>query len=240
MQIDIFDQERNAILAAPTNAEFAERLRAYNCRRCELADSRAHIVVDRGNPQAPLLVISERPGENEDATGLAFVGRAGEMLDKILASIGLDSNRDALIVNVAKCKPAIDRSPTSAEAEACLPYLERQIELVRPRVVLLLGAVALKWIDPARGEFTMEEEAGHFFTLKRYPGIQFMVLYHPAFLLRDPSKKRIMWEHMKLLRDFLRSAATALAGGDAIATATAAATAGDTAAAPALEWTHHG
>jgi DNA polymerase len=203
MQIDIFDQERNAILAAPTYAEFATRLRAYNCRRCELADSRSNIVVDRGNPQAPILIVSERPGENEDATGQAFVGRAGELLDKILNSIGLDSNRDALIVNVAKCKPPIDRSPTAAEAEACLPYLERQIELMRPRVILLLGAVALKWIDPARGEFTMEEEAGRFFTLKRFPGVQLMVLYHPAFLLRDPRKKKVMWEHMKALRDFL-------------------------------------
>ncbi len=207
MQIDIFDQDRNAILAAPTYTEFSDRLRAYNCRRCELADSRATIVVDRGNHSADILVISERPGENEDATGLAFVGRAGEMLDKILGSIGLDSNRDVLIVNVVKCKPPIDRSPTSAEAEACLPYLERQIELVKPRVVLLLGAVALKWIDSTRGEFTMEEEAGRFFTLRRYPGIQFMVLYHPAFLLRDPSKKRIMWEHMKSLRDYLRQGA---------------------------------
>lgn len=211
MQIDIFDQEYNAILAAPTYAEFAERLRAYNCRRCELCESRTHIVVDRGNPEAQILVISERPGENEDATGLAFVGRAGEMLDKILASIDLDSNRHTLIVNVAKCKPAIDRSPTSPEAEACLPYLERQIELVRPRVVLLLGAVALKWIDPGRGDFTMEEEAGQFFTLKRYPGIQFMVLYHPAFLLRDPRKKKVMWEHMKSLRDYLQGESSPVA-----------------------------
>jgi DNA polymerase len=204
MQIDIFDQEHNAILAAPTYAEFAERLRSYNCRRCELCDSRTNIVVDRGNPEAKILIISERPGENEDATGQAFVGRAGEMLDKILASIGLDSNRDVLIVNVAKCKPAIDRSPTSAEAEACLPYLERQIELTRPRVILLLGAVALKWIDPNRGDFTMEEEAGRLFTLRRYPGVQLMVLYHPAFLLRDPRKKKVMWEHMKSLRDHLQ------------------------------------
>jgi DNA polymerase len=205
MQIDIFDQEHNAILGAPAYDEFAARLRAYNCRRCELADSRSHIVVDRGNPGASILVISERPGENEDATGKAFVGRAGELLDKILESIGLDSNHDVLIVNVVKCKPAIDRSPTASEAEACLPYLERQIELMRPRVILLLGAVALKWIDPGRGEFTMEAEAGRFFTLKRWPGVQLMVLYHPAFLLRDPRKKRVMWDHMKALRDFLRA-----------------------------------
>jgi DNA polymerase len=102
-----------------------------------------------------------------------------------------------------KCKGEVDRAPSSEEAAACLPYLDKQIELVKPRVVLLLGSVALKWIDPERGEFKMEEEAGRFFTLRRYPDIQFMVLYHPAFLLRDPRKKRDMWEHVKHLRDYL-------------------------------------
>jgi DNA polymerase len=207
MQIDIFDQEYNAVLASPSYAEFTERLLAYGCKRCELAQSRHHIVIDRGNPAADILIISERPGDNEDATGKAFVGKAGDMLDKMLAAIGLDSNQDVLITNIAKCKPPVDRPPSSSEAEACLPYLGKQIELVAPRFVLLLGAVALKWVDGSRREFTMEEEAGRFFTLQRYPGIQFMVLYHPAFLLRDPRKKRVAWEHLKLLRQALGESA---------------------------------
>jgi len=209
MQIDIFDQEYNAVLASTSYRDFADRLRAYDCRRCELSESRYRIVVDRGNPQAKILFISERPGDNEDHTGQAFVGRAGELLDRMLAAIELDSNDDALIVNVVKCKPPVDRSPTSGEAEACLPYLERQIELVKPRFIVLLGAVALKWIDPVRREFTMEKEAGRFFTLHRYPGVQIMVLYHPAFLLRDPRKKKITWEHLKQLRAALHEAAGA-------------------------------
>ncbi len=200
MQVDLFDHALNDVLASSSYDEFASRLRAYDCRRCSLCNGRSRIVVDRGNPQARILVISERPGVNEDAQGLAFVGRSGALLDKILAAIDLDANRDTLITNIVKCKGEEDRAPTTDEATACLPFLDKQIELVRPHVVLLLGAVALKWMDPERREFTMEEEAGRFFTLRRYPGVQFMVLYHPAFLLRDPSKKRDMWEHVQRLK----------------------------------------
>jgi DNA polymerase len=207
VQIDLFDREYNDVLAAAHYAEFADRLRAYGCRRCELSESRQHIVIDRGNPDADILFISERPGDNEDQTGQAFVGRAGELLDRMLAAIDLDSNRDVLIANIVKCKPAQDRPPMAGEAEACLPYLEKQIALVEPRFVVLLGAVALKWIDGTRREFTMEEEAGRFFELQRYPGIRFMVLYHPAFLLRDPRKKRVTWEHLKQLRRALDESA---------------------------------
>ncbi|MFQ5601253.1 MAG: uracil-DNA glycosylase [Candidatus Krumholzibacteriia bacterium] len=202
MQVDLFDQNLNAILDAGTYEDFASRLRAYDCRRCTLCKGRSRIVVDRGNPAASIFIISERPGENEDREGRAFVGRSGELLDKILASIGLDANQDTLIANVVKCKPEEDRAPTSDEATACLPFLEKQIELVKPRVVLLLGQVALKWMDPTRKDFKMEEEAGRLFTLPRFPGVQFMVLYHPAFLLRDPRKKRPMWEHVKLLKAY--------------------------------------
>lgn len=203
MQVDLFDEELNTILRAESYAEFASRLAVYNCRRCTLCRSRTRIVIDRGNAQASILIISERPGNSEDVEGKAFVGRSGELLDKILASIGLDANTDTLIANVVKCKPAEDRAPTSEEATACLPFLEKQIALVRPRFVLLLGQVALKWIDPARREFTMEEEAGHLFRLARFPDVEFMVLYHPAFLLRDPRKKKPMWEHVQRLRAHL-------------------------------------
>jgi uracil-DNA glycosylase len=202
-QGDLFDESYNEILAAPTYAAFASRLRAYDCQRCDLCRGRTRIVVDRGNPSAAILIISERPGNNEDQSGQAFVGRSGELLDRILAAIGLEANQDTLIVNVVKCKGEADRAPTHDEAMACLPFLDRQIELVQPRVVLLLGSVALKWMDPGRREFTMEEEAGKFFALARYPGVQFMVLYHPAFLLRDPRRKRDMWEHVQRLKAWL-------------------------------------
>jgi len=203
MQVDLFDERLNAILAAPTYEMFASRLGAYDCRRCALCAGRSRIVVDRGNPAAAILIVSERPGVHEDQQGQAFVGRSGELLDKILAAIGIDANRDTLITNIVKCKGEEDRAPSSQEATACLPFLDRQIALVRPRVVLLLGSVALQWMDPGRRNFTMEEEAGRLFTLQRYPGVQFMVLYHPAFLLRDPRRKRDMWEHVQRLKAHL-------------------------------------
>lgn len=203
MQFDLLDVEHNLIIASSTYEEFAKRLRESGCKRCPLSQSRRNIVIDRGNPNARLMVISERPGENEDATGVAFVGRAGELLDKIFAAIGLDTNKDMLIVNVVKCLPPVERAPLASEAGICLPYLEKQIELVRPKAAVLLGAVALKYMNPEHKEISMEEEAGKFITLPCYPGIQFMVLYHPAFLLRDPTKKKDMWEHVKRLKAYL-------------------------------------
>src|SRR3989442_7388233 len=198
MEFDLFDAAYNEVLSAATYADFRKRLTAYDCQKCPRGKARNHIVIDRGNPDAKILVVSERPGDNEDVVGQAFVGRSGELLDKIMASIGLDTNRDLLIVNVVKCKAEIDRAPSVQEVEACFPYLRRQIELMQAKVILLLGAVALKYLIKGRGdEFSMEKEAGHFFAVAEYSGIQFMVLYHPAFLLRDPTKKAVMWEHVK-------------------------------------------
>ena len=204
VEFDLFDSAYNEVLAAASYVEFRKRLISYNCQKCPRGKARNHIVLDRGNPDAKILIVSERPGDNEDAMGQAFVGRSGELLDKIMASIGLDTNRDLLIVNVVKCKAEIDRAPTTSEVEACFPYLRQQIELVKPKVIVLLGAVALKYLVKGRGdEFSMEKEAGHLFTAPDYPDIHFMVLYHPAFLLRDPTKKAVMWEHVKKFRAFL-------------------------------------
>jgi DNA polymerase len=203
-EFDLFDTAYNDVLAAPDYPQFSRSLTAYDCHRCPRGRARAHIVLDRGNPSAKILIVSERPGDNEDAIGRAFVGRSGDLLDRIMASIGLDTNRDLLIVNVVKCKAEVDRAPTTQEVEACFPYLRRQIELTRPKVILLLGAVALKYLVKDRGdEFSMEEEAGRLFTAPDWPDVHFMVLYHPAFLLRDPRKKAVMWEHVKKLRAFL-------------------------------------
>lgn len=205
MQIDLFDTQFNQILAADTYAEYRKRLSGYDCRRCTLCHSRANIVIDRGSPDAPILIVSERPGDNEDRVGRPFVGRAGELLDKMLRAIDLDPDRHVLITNVVRCRPEVDRSPTKDEVDACFPFLEKQIALASPRVILLLGAVAVKWVDPERTDIKMEDEAGRFYTLPRFPGIQLMIMYNPAFLLRDPRKKAVTWEHLKALRNFLRA-----------------------------------
>jgi DNA polymerase len=204
VQLDLFDAKRNEIVGASTYTEFRRRLLDSACRRCTLCEGRTHIVADRGSPDARIMVIGEGPGEQEDLKGEAFVGKAGKLLDKIMSAVDLDTNRHMLIVNVVKCRPPENRTPRQDEVEACLPFLQRQIALVKPRIVLLLGATSLKHIDPSRKDFSMANEAGKFFTLGDYPGVQFMVLYHPAALLYNARLKSDMWAHVQALRDFLK------------------------------------
>ena len=203
MQFDLFDQTQNAIFSTTTYTAFRRAFLEAGCTKCRLSQSRTHLVVDRGNPAAKILVIGEAPGENEDKQGLAFVGRAGQLLDEIFAGIGLDTNRDTLIINVVKCRPPENRAPLRDEVETCLPYLRRQAELVKPRVIVLLGATALKHVVPGKTEFAMETEAGRLFSHNAYPGIQLMVLYHPAYLLYDPRKRKDMDAHVQALRAYL-------------------------------------
>ena len=178
-------------------AEFKRQLEESNCDRCALAQSRIRIVVDRGNPEAKLVFIGEAPGANEDRQGKAFVGRAGKLLDEMLLEIGIDSNKDSLIINVVKCRPPDNRAPLKEEAKTCAPFLARQIELVKPELIVLLGATALKHL--AREKI----EVGKFFSLPEYPGIRFFVIYHPAYLLYDPRKKDVFREHLRSLKGYL-------------------------------------
>jgi len=204
MQFDLFEPETKSIVTAKNYQAFKQRLAESNCSKCpELCAARTHIVVDRGNPNTKIVVIGEVPGENEDLQGKAFVGRAGQLLDKIMESIGLDTNKDMLIINVVKCRPPNNRPPTKEEAANCKPYLEQQLKFVQPKVVVLLGATAAKHMIVNDKDSGMKDRVGQFFTSEDYPGIQFLLLYHPAYLLRDPRKKKDMWEHVKKLKDFL-------------------------------------
>jgi len=189
-----------AILAADDYPTFARLLRASGCRRCALAAGRSHIVVDRGEPAAGILLVGEGPGEQEDLAGLAFVGRAGRVLDELLRAVGLDPGRDVLIANVVKCRPPANRAPHAEEAAACLPYLRRQIELVSPHAVLLLGATAYRHFVPAHRPFALERVVGRRFALEAWPGVDFFALYHPAYLLRAPRKKPVALGHLEQVR----------------------------------------
>lgn len=203
-QFDLFEPATNDVLAAKTYEEFRRQLIASHCAKCaELCEGRTNIVVDRGNPKASIVAIGEAPGENEDLQGKAFVGRAGQLLDKIMTSVGLDTNKDMLIINVVKCRPPDNRAPKPQEAMNCFPYLKWQLDFVKPKVVLLLGATAAKHLMPGKADVAMKDRVGQFFDLPDYPGVKFQLLYHPAFLLRDPRKKTDMWAHMKILRDYL-------------------------------------
>lgn len=179
----------DAALAAPTYEEFREILRHSGCDKCPaLCAARNSIVVDRGNPRAKILIVGEAPGETEDRMGRAFVGRAGKVLDEVFAAVGIDTNRDVLIANVVKCRPPANRPPTPREAGNCKPFLLRQIELVRPSAIVLLGATAARHLAP-EDDRPMRDRVGQIFKIAAYPGIIFQILYHPAFLLRDPRRK---------------------------------------------------
>ncbi len=200
IQFDLFDSATNTIFEAKTYPDFKKLLAESGCTKCPLSEGRRHIVVDRGNPGAKVLMIGEAPGENEDIQGKAFVGRAGQLMDQMMKELGIDTNRDTLIANVVKCRPPENRAPKQEEADQCMPFLKKQIALMKPSIIVLLGATAVRHLIHDKGDFSMEKEAGRFFTHPDYPNIQLMVLYHPAFILRDPRKKPVMQEHLKALK----------------------------------------
>ncbi len=186
----------------PESIETIEEIRLDigNCTRCTLCESRIKIVHSDGNREANLMFVGEAPGANEDAEGRPFVGKAGQLLNKIIESIGL-KREDVFIGNVNRCRPPQNRQPTPLEAATCKPFLLREISVVRPKVIVVLGNTATQnllgtkvGITKLRGEF------------QDYFGVKVMPTFHPAYLLRDPSKKRETWEDMKKVRDFLNQA----------------------------------
>lgn len=175
------------------------------CQACGLAQGRQHVVVSRGNPRAPLLLIGEAPGAQEDAQGLPFVGRAGQLLDRMLESVGIDSERDAYICNVIKCRPPDNRRPTPAEIAACRPFLLRQIALVNPRVILLVGATALEGVLGIKGGITRLRGQWRSGEGEGLEGRLLMPILHPSYLLRNPSRdqgspKWHTWQDLKEVR----------------------------------------
>ena len=187
---------------APPTAEVLSRLAAdcADCRRCGLAVGRQHVVVSRGDPTARLMVIGEGPGAQEDATGLPFVGRAGQLLDQMLASVGIDSNREAYICNVVKCRPPENRRPTPEEMAACRPWLEAQIAAVDPAVVLLAGATAMEGVLGVKGGITRLR--GQW---RPWQGRWLMPVFHPSYLLRNPSREKgspkwLTWQDLQEVR----------------------------------------
>jgi uracil-DNA glycosylase family 4 len=167
------------------------------CVRCPLHQGRTKIVHTEGNRESRLMFVGEAPGADEDASGRPFVGRAGQLLNKIIEAIGL-KREDVLIGNVNRCRPPGNRQPTTEEAKTCKPFLLREIAIARPDVIVVLGNTAMHnlldtkvGITRVRGQF------------QDYKGIKVMPTFHPAYLLRDPSKKREVWDDMKKVRDYL-------------------------------------
>lgn len=168
-----------------------------NCTRCVLHEGRTKIVHSTGNRQADLMFVGEAPGADEDAKGEPFVGRAGQLLNKIIEAIDM-KREDVFIGNINRCRPPGNRTPTIQEAETCKPFLLREIAIVRPKIIVVMGNTAMKnllntkeGITKLRGEF------------QDYFGVKVMPTFHPAYLLRDPRKKREVWEDMKKVREEL-------------------------------------
>ena len=168
------------------------------CQSCALYGGCTHKVPGQGDPSAPLMLIGEGPGEVEDREGLAFVCPAGQLLTRMLAAIHLPRER-VFICNIVKCRPPHNRQPLPEEAAACMPYLRAQVALVRPKVILLLGATAARYT--LGDEIRITRDRGRWYERK---GVWMMPTYHPSALLRDPSKKRDAWQDMQAVETKLR------------------------------------
>jgi DNA polymerase len=188
--------------APPVSSDAARRLASVreeigDCQRCRLASTRKTIVFGQGNPNARLMFVGEAPGADEDEQGLAFVGKAGQLLTRIIEAIGM-TREDVWICNVLKCRPPQNRNPEPDEVIACQPFLEKQIDAIRPQVLVGLGKFGAHWLLKTAEPITRLRGR-----MGQYKGITVMPTYHPAYLLRNPGAKKDVWEDMKVVRALL-------------------------------------
>jgi uracil-DNA glycosylase len=187
----------NELSNLKTLDEVAERIRTSYC--CDLCPNRTNAVPGEGNPKARLMLVGEGPGATEDQTGRPFVGAAGNLLNGILEAIGL-RREDVYITNVVKCRPPQNRKPLPDEIAACIPYLYRQIELIKPKVILAMGSTA------AEGLLGVKKSLGDLRgKVHRFGKIPLVVTYHPAALLRNPNWKKPTWDDVRIARQLLDS-----------------------------------
>jgi uracil-DNA glycosylase family 4 len=170
-----------------------------DCTRCGLCEGRTQVVNTHGNPKARLMFVGEAPGADEDAQGKPFVGRAGQLLTKMIEAMGM-KREEVIIGNVNRCRPPGNRQPTLEEAAICRPFLFREIATIKPEVIVVMGNTALRNLLEAREGITRVR--GKF---QDFRGIKVMPTFHPAYLLRDPSKKRETWADLKMVMEYLES-----------------------------------
>ena len=165
-----------------------------NCKECALCETRTNVVFGDGSRNAEILFVGEGPGANEDEQGLPFVGRAGKLLDDMLSMIGLDRSK-IYIANMVKCRPPQNRDPLNVEQDACIGYLRRQAELIKPKIVVCLGRISAMRI--IKQDFKITKEHGQWFEVN---GVPVMAMFHPAALLRDPRRRPEAFEDLKTLQ----------------------------------------
>lgn len=187
------EQSTASWAATTTLTELNEQI--CTCMQCPLGHTRTNFVFGSGNPNADIMIVGEAPGADEDEQGLPFVGRAGQLLTKILEAISLP-REEVYICNILKCRPPNNRKPLAGETDQCEPYLWKQIEIVKPKLILALGLTAANTL--LKNKESMTNLRGK---LHDYHGIRTLVTYHPAALLRNPEWKKYTWDDVKLLRN---------------------------------------
>ena len=173
------------------------QLEANNCQKCQLANARNNVVFGKGNEKADILIIGEAPGKEEDLIGEPFIGRAGKLLTEILFSINLSRN-DVYITNTVKCRPPQNRNPSSTEISSCAHFLDKQISLISPKVIILLGKIAAERILNTSEPMAKLRSIIHYYKETNIPTL---VFYHPAYLLRSPSEKKKVWDDILFMRE---------------------------------------
>ena len=176
-----------------------DELRKYlnGCIKCKLHKNRKNIVFGEGNPNAELVFVGEAPGRKEDIEGRPFVGEAGRLFTRIIKAMGLE-RKDVYICNVVKCRPPRNRDPEADEIKACFPFLEAQLRIISPKVICTLGRIAAQTL--LGKDFKITKQRGNWYSYKDIP---VMPTFHPAYLLRNPSEKRLVWEDMKKIMEKL-------------------------------------
>jgi uracil-DNA glycosylase family 4 len=195
------DNEKNK--SELSKAEKVEELmkleeQVKQCTKCELCNDRTNVVFGTGNPDADLMFVGEAPGHYEDVQGEPFVGKAGQLLTKIIEAIDL-ARSDVYIANILKCRPPGNRNPNPNEIVLCSPHLIKQIEIIRPKIICALGTFAAQTLLDTKD--SIGKLRGKFF---EYQGTKFLATYHPAYLLRNPNDKKKVWADIKKVRDFLK------------------------------------
>lgn len=185
-------QKQISTLSSPLSTLKSVREELGDCKRCKLHKQRTNIVFGVGNPNANLVFVGEGPGEDEDLQGEPFVGRAGQLLTKIIKAMGLE-RKDVYICNVVKCRPPENRNPEPDEIAACRPFLEKQLDVIKPKIIVALGTHAAQTLLNTTEKITTLR--GKFYRYRN--NIQAMPTFHPSYLLRNESKKKEVWEDMK-------------------------------------------
>ena len=198
--VDTYNEEAKVELSKSEKIAALKKLEEHvkECTKCELCKNRTNVVFGVGNPDADLLFVGEAPGYYEDVQGEPFVGKAGQLLTKIIESIGMKRD-DVYIANILKCRPPDNRNPNADEIVMCSPHLIRQIEIIRPKIICALGTFAAQTLLDTKE--TIGKLRGKFF---EYQSTKFLATYHPAYLLRNPDDKKKVWADIKKVRDFLQ------------------------------------